>query len=303
MPRSGLRQALFKLSASPECFFAMRSNFGKSLAVMCIAHWIMGIGDRHLGNFLIDKTNGQLIGIDFNMSFGAATRNLNIPEILPFRLTKQFVEVLSPLQTSGFLQKCMIHVLRTFSLESASLMAALQFFIFEGSSAGARRSPDHSPHTRRSSTSSQDDPSYASGQSTDKECDPNDLVQTVQQKLNGVNPLYLCQCDLNVGYYSGFVFVAPQIHEPKPIDFTYFQRSTRHFSLCKTFECITTQQRHSSTAQIQARPDKTTAHCRGASEDFDRHRNRCISRRSFLRWFPTMDLIISIQVFNHWSIQ
>lgn len=79
---------------------------------MSIAHWVLGIGDRNLGNFLIDKTNGKLIGIDFHMAFGAATRNLNIPELVPFRLTAQFVNVLKPLETSGFLIKSMNHVLR-----------------------------------------------------------------------------------------------------------------------------------------------------------------------------------------------
>lgn len=34
---------------------------------MSIAHWVLGIGDRHLENFVIDKRNAQLIGIDFNM--------------------------------------------------------------------------------------------------------------------------------------------------------------------------------------------------------------------------------------------
>lgn len=131
MPENGLRQALYKLSASPECFFALRNNFGKSLATICIVHWLLGIGDRHLGNFLLDKGNGELIGIDFNMAYGAATRNLAIPELVPFRLTTQFVNVLKPLQTSGLLIKCMAHVLRTFRLDSESFLAAVEAIIYE----------------------------------------------------------------------------------------------------------------------------------------------------------------------------
>lgn len=76
-----MRKALYMLSASPECFFALRNNFIKSLAAMNTTHWLLGIGDRHLQNFVIDQNNGQLIGIDFNMAFGVATKKLSIPEL------------------------------------------------------------------------------------------------------------------------------------------------------------------------------------------------------------------------------
>lgn len=66
-PENCLRKAIYKLSASPECFYALRNNFAKSLAAMNIAHWVLGIGDRHLDNFVVDMRNAQLIGIDFNM--------------------------------------------------------------------------------------------------------------------------------------------------------------------------------------------------------------------------------------------
>lgn len=67
IPKNSLRKAIYKLSASPESFYALRSNFIKSLAAMNIAHWVLGIGDRHLENFVVDNRNTQLIGIDFNM--------------------------------------------------------------------------------------------------------------------------------------------------------------------------------------------------------------------------------------------
>lgn len=67
IPKYSLRKAIYNLSASPECFYALRNNFAKSLAAMNIAHWVLGIGDRHLDNFVMDKRNAQLIGIDFNM--------------------------------------------------------------------------------------------------------------------------------------------------------------------------------------------------------------------------------------------
>lgn len=39
--------ALQVMATSYESYYMLRNNFGRSLAVMSIAHWILGIGDRH----------------------------------------------------------------------------------------------------------------------------------------------------------------------------------------------------------------------------------------------------------------
>ncbi|KAI8851462.1 hypothetical protein BC829DRAFT_117003 [Chytridium lagenaria] len=87
--RSYLREFLSKLSASPEAFFDMRTNFANSLSALNICSYLLGIGDRHLDNFLVDLKIGKIIGIDFGHAFGSATEVLPVPELVPFRLTKQ----------------------------------------------------------------------------------------------------------------------------------------------------------------------------------------------------------------------
>lgn len=183
---------MYKLSTSPESFFVLRNNFGKSLATMCIAHWLLGIGDRHLGNFLIDECNGQLIGIDFNMAFGAGTRHLRIPELVPFRLTAQFVNVLKPLETSGFLAKCMAHVLRTFRLESESLLSALEVIIVSEPHPNTASDP-----VNQTSTSSDVDSSV--------QINPWNSVKplaAIKNKLSGINPMIPIENDLKSSVYS-----------------------------------------------------------------------------------------------------
>ena len=49
-----LREAIFRLSSSPEAYLALRSQFAKTLANFNICSYILGIGDRHLENFLLD---------------------------------------------------------------------------------------------------------------------------------------------------------------------------------------------------------------------------------------------------------
>lgn len=39
---------------------------------MC--QYILGIGDRHLSNFMIDLSTGGVVGIDFGHAFGTATQ-------------------------------------------------------------------------------------------------------------------------------------------------------------------------------------------------------------------------------------
>lgn len=62
------------MSATPEAFLALRSHFVRSHALLCISHWILGIGDRHPNNFMVNMETGGMIGIDFGHAFGTATQ-------------------------------------------------------------------------------------------------------------------------------------------------------------------------------------------------------------------------------------
>jgi DNA-dependent protein kinase catalytic subunit len=95
------RRALQHLSTSPESYFILRQKFACSYAVLCIAHWLLGIGDRHLSNILVSVKDGQCLGIDFGSAFGTATQFLPIPELMPFRLTPHIVNLLQPLEETG----------------------------------------------------------------------------------------------------------------------------------------------------------------------------------------------------------
>ena len=68
------RRAFVKMSTSPEAFLALRSHFASSHALLCISHWLLGIGDRHLSNFMVSMETGSVIGIDFGHAFGSATQ-------------------------------------------------------------------------------------------------------------------------------------------------------------------------------------------------------------------------------------
>jgi len=138
------KNALQSLASSQEAFFMIRNRFGKSLSVFNMCSYLLGIGDRHLDNFLLDCTNGEVVGIDFGHAFGSATE-LPVPELLPFRLTRQFIEVFTPLTTSheiaiqrngsvatgGIFLENMTHTLVALRHERDKLTACMEIFVRE----------------------------------------------------------------------------------------------------------------------------------------------------------------------------
>ena len=56
-----------------------------------MAGYIIGLGDRHLANILIDRRSAELVHIDLGIAFEQG-RLLNTPELVPFRLTRDIVD-------------------------------------------------------------------------------------------------------------------------------------------------------------------------------------------------------------------
>lgn len=71
-----------------------------SHSVMCVCHWLLGIGDRHLNNTLVSLQTGRFLGIDFGYAFGTATE-LCVPELIPFRMTPCIVNLAAPMYLAG----------------------------------------------------------------------------------------------------------------------------------------------------------------------------------------------------------
>lgn len=57
-------------------FFLMQS-YARSTAVMSMVGYIIGLGDRHLDNVLIDMTTGEVVHIDYNVCFEKGQRAEN----------------------------------------------------------------------------------------------------------------------------------------------------------------------------------------------------------------------------------
>nr|QOY44576.1 DNA-dependent protein kinase catalytic subunit [Alvinella pompejana] len=133
VPWNLARRAYQTMAVSPEAFFVLKTNFTTSHAQLCVCHYILGIGDRHLSNFMVDLQSGRMIGIDFGYAFGSATQFLPIPELMPFRLTCQLRNLMLPLREKGLFESTMIHVLRALRDNQDIIINTMDVFIKEPS--------------------------------------------------------------------------------------------------------------------------------------------------------------------------
>ncbi|XP_032675638.1 DNA-dependent protein kinase catalytic subunit-like isoform X2 [Odontomachus brunneus] len=164
--KSALRDAFTVISPSPESFVTLRRNFVTSYATMCAAHWISGIGDRHLQNTLVVIGSGRCLGIDFGYAFDSGIRG-PVPELVPFRLTPQILELLQPFTEKHFFSTIMTHVMRALRDDKGPILTCMDIFV-------------HKPVNRSSI--------YDEDTDTDSKWSFKRNIRTVEKKLNGIHP-------------------------------------------------------------------------------------------------------------------
>ena len=82
--------------------------------------YIIGLGDRHLDNLLVEFGTGQVVHVDYNVCFEKG-RSLRVPERVPFRLTQNIEHAL------GFtgVEVCFMFFLFSLIVNLAFLSASL----------------------------------------------------------------------------------------------------------------------------------------------------------------------------------
>jgi hypothetical protein len=123
-----LKLAIKKRVQNAEEFVKIRKSFIVSYAVLSLGSYILGVGDRHLDNFLFDYINGRIIPIDFGYSFGLGV-GLYIPELMPFRLTQNFQELTYPLGVEGLFRNTLIFAMKTLKENKSLLLDVCEVFI------------------------------------------------------------------------------------------------------------------------------------------------------------------------------
>ncbi|KAJ2796405.1 hypothetical protein H4R21_004730, partial [Coemansia helicoidea] len=66
--------------------FRLSRSVARSIGMASAAGYLLGLGDRHLDNLLLDVARGRLVQIDFNVGYDFGTVS-HVPELVPFRMT------------------------------------------------------------------------------------------------------------------------------------------------------------------------------------------------------------------------
>ncbi|CAK8988792.1 unnamed protein product, partial [Durusdinium trenchii] len=95
----------FLKCGDPSVWFAKRVLFSQSQALWCMLGYLVGLGDRHLENILIDTESGRLVHVDFDCLFNKGML-LERPEMVPFRLTQNCVAAMGITGVEGIFRQC-----------------------------------------------------------------------------------------------------------------------------------------------------------------------------------------------------
>lgn len=86
--RPVMRHYFTEKHKTPISWFAMRLNYTRSVATTSIVGHILGLGDRHTSNILLDNVSGQVVHIDLGIAFDQVS-NLNPSLLFGFLTTKE----------------------------------------------------------------------------------------------------------------------------------------------------------------------------------------------------------------------
>ena len=109
-------------------WFNSRLLYTRSTALWSMVGYIIGLGDRHAENILLNTKTGSCVHVDFNLLFDRA-KSLTIPEIVPFRLTQNIRDGMGAMGTQGPFTETSILIMDTFRAKKVKLVSVLQPFV------------------------------------------------------------------------------------------------------------------------------------------------------------------------------
>jgi len=126
-----LARLLWLKSPNSEVWFERRTNYTRSLATMSMVGYVLGLGDRHPSNLMLDRLSGKILHIDFGDCFEVAMTREKFPEKIPFRLTRMLINAMEVTGIEGTYRTTCEKVMHVLRKNKDSLMAVLEAFIYD----------------------------------------------------------------------------------------------------------------------------------------------------------------------------
>ena len=119
-----------ELFPEPGAWFNARLRFTRSCAVMSLVGHVLGLGDRHGENILVEETAGGAFHVDFNCLFDKGA-TFECAERVPFRLTHNMVDAMGAYGHDGPFRKAAELTQGILRQHEHTLMTALYPFVHD----------------------------------------------------------------------------------------------------------------------------------------------------------------------------
>ena len=126
-----IHDVLWIKSLNSEEWLDRRTKFTRSIAVMSMVGYILGLGDRHPSNLMLDQINGRVLHIDFGDCFEVAMHREKFPEKVPFRLTRMLIKGMEVSGIEGSYRDTCERTMTVLRDNRDSLVAMLEAFVHD----------------------------------------------------------------------------------------------------------------------------------------------------------------------------
>ncbi|CAK7274483.1 serine/threonine-protein kinase M1 [Sporothrix epigloea] len=166
----------------PAVWFTARLRFTRSAAVMSMTGAVLGLGDRHCENVLVDQDSGGVMHVDFNCLFEKG-RLFTQPETVPFRLTQNMRAAMGICDHKGPFQRSCELTLRMMREQEETLLAVLEAFIHDPTldlQADPRNGGQQHQLTAAGGVAARARPAPV------VQLDPQSVVKNIKRRINGL---------------------------------------------------------------------------------------------------------------------
>lgn len=126
-----IAQVMWLQSQNAELWLERRTTYIRTLAVMSMVGYVLGLGDRHPSNLMLDRISGSIMHVDFGDCFEVAINRPKFPERVPFRLTRMLIKAMEVSGIEGTYRITCENVMRVLRSNSDSLIAVLEAFVYD----------------------------------------------------------------------------------------------------------------------------------------------------------------------------
>ncbi|KAJ1684822.1 hypothetical protein LUZ63_016212 [Rhynchospora breviuscula] len=114
----------------PADWFGSRLSYTRSVAASSMVGYIVGLGDRHSMNILIDQKTAEVVHIDLGVAFEQGLM-LKTPERVPFRLTRDVIDGMGVTGVEGVFRRCCEETLSVMRTNKEALLTIIEVFIHD----------------------------------------------------------------------------------------------------------------------------------------------------------------------------